>query len=60
VVTWDGKVVPCCYDKDADHQQGNLLEEPLSEIWKNQNYIAFRKQVLKNRTETEICKNCGE
>jgi MoaA/NifB/PqqE/SkfB family radical SAM enzyme len=27
VVTWDGKVVPCCYDKNADHQTGNLLEE---------------------------------
>ena len=60
VVTWDGKVVPCCYDKDADHQTGDLLEEPLSEIWKNQHYSAFRRQVLKNRSETEICWNCGE
>ena len=60
VITWDGKVVPCCYDKDADHKSGNLLEEPLSEIWKNQNYTAFRKQVLKNRSETEMCRNCGE
>ena len=60
VITWDGKVVPCCYDKNADHQTGNLLEEPLSEIWKNQSYSAFRKQVLKNRNETEICRNCGE
>ena len=60
VITWDGKVVPCCYDKNADHQTGNLLDEPLSEIWKNQKYTAFRKQVLKNRSETEICRNCGE
>jgi len=60
VITWDGRVVPCCYDKDADHQAGNLLDEPLSEIWKNQHYTAFRKQVLKNRSETEICRNCEE
>lgn len=60
VITWDGKVVPCCYDKDADHQTGNLLEEPLSEMWKNHHYTAFRRQVLKNRSETEICRNCGE
>lgn len=60
VVTWDGKVVPCCYDKNADHQTGNLLEEPLSMIWKNEVYFIFRKQVLKNRSETEICRNCGE
>jgi radical SAM protein with 4Fe4S-binding SPASM domain len=60
VVTWDGKVVPCCYDKDADHGTGNLLDEPLSKIWKNQNYTSFRRQVLKNRSENEICRNCGE
>lgn len=60
VVTWDGKVVPCCYDKDADHQTGDLLEEPLSEIWKNQFYNSFRKEVFSNRSEIEICRNCGE
>jgi radical SAM protein with 4Fe4S-binding SPASM domain len=60
VITWDGKVVPCCYDKDADHQTGNLLNEPLNEIWNNQKYNAFRRQVLKNRSENEICRNCGE
>jgi radical SAM protein with 4Fe4S-binding SPASM domain len=60
VITWDGRVVTCCYDKDAEHQSGNLLDEPLSKIWKNQNYTSFRRQVLKNRAETEICRNCGE
>ena len=60
VVTWDGKVVPCCYDKNADYQTGNLLEEPLSLIWKNQYYYAFRRQVLKDRSEIEMCGNCGE
>lgn len=60
VITWDGKVVPCCYDKDAEHQTGNLIDDPLSDIWKNTHYSAFRRQVLKNRSETEICRNCGE
>ena len=60
VITWDGKVVPCCYDKNADHQTGNLLDEPLVATWKNQKYAAFRKQVLKNRSVNEICRNCGE
>jgi len=60
VVTWDGKVVPCCYDKNADHLAGNLLDEPLSEIWKGQYLKAFRMQVLKNRSANEICRNCGE
>jgi len=60
VVTWDGKVVPCCYDKNADHQTGNLLEESLPEIWKSQHHNAFRRQVLTNRSEIDICRNCGE
>ena len=24
VITWDGLVVPCCFDKDAMHRLGNL------------------------------------
>ncbi|MEK6614723.1 MAG: radical SAM protein, partial [Bacteroidota bacterium] len=24
VITWDGKIVPCCFDKDAKRQLGNL------------------------------------
>jgi radical SAM protein with 4Fe4S-binding SPASM domain len=60
VVTWDGRVVPCCYDKDADHHSGNLLEESLYMIWKNQLSSVFRKQVLSDRSKIEICRNCGE
>ena len=60
VVTWDGKVVPCCYDKNADHQVGDLLKDSLAAIWKNRQYAAFRKQLLRSRSEIEICRNCGE
>lgn len=60
VITWDGKVVPCCYDKNADHKTGNLLEESLNTVWKNHSYTSFRKKVLSNRSEIDICRNCGE
>jgi radical SAM protein with 4Fe4S-binding SPASM domain len=60
VITWDGKVVPCCYDKDAEFITGNLLEESLDMIWRNQIASAFRKKVLANRSEIDICRNCGE
>ena len=60
VITWDGKVVPCCYDKNADHQTGNLLEESINTLWKNQLYTSFRKKVLSRRSEIDICRNCGE
>jgi len=60
VITWDGKVVPCCYDKNADHQSGNLLAESLNALWTNQLSVAFRKQVISDRSKIKICRNCGE
>jgi len=60
VITWDGNVVPCCFDKDATHQMGNLSFVTFKEIWKNNGYQNFRKQVLTNRKEIDICKNCSE
>jgi len=60
VVTWDGKVVPCCFDKDATHEMGNLSKEDFKSIWKGKAYATFRKQLLKGRKEIDICKNCSE
>jgi radical SAM protein with 4Fe4S-binding SPASM domain len=60
VVTWDGRVVPCCFDKDASHQMGDLRKHRLSEIWWDRDYAAFRGQVLKGRSEVEMCRNCTE
>ena len=60
VVTWDGKVVPCCFDKDATHEMGNLSKEDFKSIWKGNAYSAFRNQLLKGRKEIDICKNCSE
>ncbi len=60
VVTWDGKVIPCCFDKDASHPMGDLLQDSLQTIWHNQAYHEFRKKLLNARTEIEICRNCSE
>lgn len=60
VVTWDGKVVPCCYDKNAEFQTGKILEKPIREIWRNQQISAFRSKILSRRSDIAICRNCGE
>lgn len=60
VSTWDGKVVPCCFDKDAAHQLGDLQKNSLKSIWKNNAYQAFRTSILHSRSEIDICKNCSE
>lgn len=60
VITWDGKVVPCCFDKDAAHVMGNLHEISMARIWKNPEYRAFRKRVFSARKKISICTNCTE
>lgn len=60
VVTWDGRVVPCCFDKDADHQMGSLQEHSFREIWHGDAYQRFREQLFRNRADIDICKNCTE
>lgn len=60
VLTWDGKVVPCCFDKDAQHVLGSVSEMDFKSIWKSKQYQSFRKAVLTNRNKIEICQNCSE
>jgi len=60
VITWDGKVVPCCFDKDASHVLGELSSKSFDDIWFGENYNAFRATLLHSRKDIEICKNCTE
>ena len=60
VITWDGKVVPCCFDKDAQHSMGDLHSHSFTEIWNNDQYKDFRASILRSRSEVEMCKNCSE
>lgn len=60
VITWDGWVVPCCYDKDAGYKMGNIKDQSFQEIWTSQKYGEFRKKILQSRQEIDICKNCAE
>ncbi|MCB0429618.1 MAG: SPASM domain-containing protein [Flavobacteriales bacterium] len=60
VITWDGRVVPCCFDKDATHNMGSLQENSFSEIWNGAAYQNFRRSLFSSRSEIDICKNCSE
>jgi radical SAM protein with 4Fe4S-binding SPASM domain len=60
VITWNGDVVPCCFDKNADHAFGNINNQPLVDIWESQAYNDFRKMVFTNRKNISICRNCSE
>ena len=60
VITWDGLVVPCCFDKDATHQLGNLKTQSFKDTWQNDNYKQFRRELMTSRKNIDICANCSE
>lgn len=60
VITWDGAVVPCCFDKDAQHKLGSLHNQTFKELWTAENYKVFRTKVLQSRQNIDICANCSE
>ncbi|MBP7511629.1 MAG: radical SAM protein [Bacteroidia bacterium] len=60
VFTWNGDVVPCCFDKDAKHKMGNIFNQDFNEIWQGPAYNGFRSQLSHNRKNIDICTNCSE
>lgn len=60
VVTWDGLVAPCCFDKDAAHRLGDLKNARFTDIWQGKPYAGFRRAILRGRDQIDICTNCTE
>jgi radical SAM protein with 4Fe4S-binding SPASM domain len=59
-ITWDGRVLPCCFDKDAQHEMGRFPETSFHDIWRGEAYEAFRRQLFQSRKNIDICQNCTE
>jgi len=60
VFTIDGTIVPCCFDKDAKYTMGNIKDNNFYKIWKSTHYKNFRQNILSNRKNIDICRNCSE
>jgi radical SAM protein with 4Fe4S-binding SPASM domain len=60
VITWDGNISPCCFDKDNKYNFGNINEIPFKKIWKGKNADVFRNKLLIDRKNIDICNNCTE
>lgn len=59
VITWDGKVVPCCRDPKGTFVFGNVLEQRFREIWNGPAYRAFRARILTQQRGVPICALCS-
>ena len=60
VITWDGLVIPCCFDKDAEYQFGSIKNADFRKIWKGESYRSFRENIFRARKQIGICRNCTE
>jgi len=60
VITIDGNISPCCFDKNSNHKYGNYSDISFKEIRKHKNYLAFSKKILASRKSIDICTNCSE
>jgi len=60
VITTDGDVVPCCFDKHAWHAMGNLNSQSFADIWRSGRHSDFRRAVMKNRKAVNICRDCPQ
>lgn len=60
VISWDGRVLPCCFDKDAQHELGQLQSASFEEIWWSEAYQEFRELLFRGRDQIDICQNCTE
>ena len=60
VITTQGDVLPCCYDKDHRHAYGNITQQSLAELYHSPKANALRRRVLLYQGEPlEMCKNCN-
>ena len=55
----NGDVVPCCRDARGKHIMGNLLNQSFKSIWNGERYLAFRREILNNQSQMNICSLCS-
>lgn len=55
----DGSIVPCCRDSNNKYVFGNIFKQNFKQIWNNKKYQDFRKKVLENKKQINICRFCS-
>lgn len=60
VITTDGNMTSCCYDKHSDYVMGSAQKEKIAALWASDAFMQHRKNVLLQRGKIDMCTNCGE
>ena len=57
VVTVEGNILPCCYDKEQRYAFGNILRESLKTLWQSNQHRGFLQHIVEGKPYP-ICLNC--
>ena len=58
VINVHGEVLPCCFDKSSEHSFGNISKNTFLNCWQSSQATTFRRNILKNRKQFDMCRNC--
>ncbi len=58
-VTWDGDVVPCCYDYNKKFVLGSAVSRTLTEIWNGPPMQNLRNEFMTGVVTNPLCVNCS-
>ena len=55
----DGRVVPCCLDREGEISPGNIFEQPIEQILAHPRFRALVEGFSNRRPTEELCRRCG-
>lgn len=55
----DGRVVPCCLDREGELTLGNIFEAPVEEILHSNRAESIREGFRRRCVPEELCRKCG-
>ena len=58
-VLCDGRVIPCCLDREGGITLGNIFEEPIEKILSSERAENMREGFKRRCATEELCRKCG-
>jgi MoaA/NifB/PqqE/SkfB family radical SAM enzyme len=58
-INWNGDAVPCCRDPNGKHVLGNVFEDGIMPVFNGTKAREFRRRILNNQGEVDICRLCS-
>ena len=55
----NGDVVACCRDPRGTMIMGNLIEQPLEEVWNGKPFQELRRMIARDQSRVNLCQLCG-